>query len=635
MTLFQNMRITHKISALMVGLVLGFILIGVTYYIQVNLSENTRNIENQAFEYQRLLGQLESQSLQLQIATGGVSMAEGSEKIDQLYSGLSDTIAAIKALSLASTYMAEIKEITGLLNQHKTLSDSPIFTVSTQLSTQHSPELSPEQDSELGVETEVLTEVINPEIATVLTRIHTILNTLAAKSKTNLATISEEATEQAQITQAAVTGIIFIVAMMTAVGIYLLYKSIVFPLIHMQSVIRRINRGKTNARVKVLTQDELGDLGFAFNKLFDERINQLEQQSKENERLNNSIISLIRALGAIANKDLTVKVPVSSDITGTISDAVNLLTSETAQTLREVKDISHEVNDVSEHLQEQSQLVMQFADNERRHIIATSKALKVLSSAMNDVAQHSEEANASAAQAINNTRAARGTVNKTVSGIRAIRETISETEKRMKRLGDRSQEVSGVVNLINTIAERTHILALNASMHAASAGEAGKGFAVVADEVQRLAESARTSTEEISTMVNNMRVETADTATMMNTLISQVAEGSRMAEEAGQQMEATETTTEQLVETVKLIAEQAIQQADVANRVKDRSGIIRGFTDKTEKQLQEQRIFTDNLKQYADTLVKHVNVFSLPSDKQEATKDETKPAKATTLASVG
>ncbi len=140
-------------------------------------------------------------------------------------------------------------------------------------------------------------------------------------------------------------------------------------------------------------------------------------------------------------------------------------------------------------------------------------------------------------------------------------------------------------------------------------------------------------------MVNNMRVETADTATMMNTLISQVAEGSRMAEEAGQQMEATETTTEQLVETVKLIAEQAIQQADVANRVKDRSGIIRGFTDKTEKQLQEQRIFTDNLKKYAETLVKHVNVFSLPSDKQDATKDQAKDkanaTKTTTLASVG
>ncbi len=623
MTLFQNMRITHKISALMIGLVLGFILIGITYYIQVNLSESTRDVENQAYEYQRLLSQLESQSLQLQIATQHQPVKQENEGANRLYTELSNTISSIKTLTLASIQLTELKEINGLLNQHKALSDSPIVTITTK------------QDNELGIETEVLTEVINPEIATVLASIHSIIKTLEVESKANLATISENATEQAQITQAAVTGIIFIVAMATAVGIYLLYKSIVFPLIHMQSVIRRINRGKTNARVKVLTQDELGDLGFAFNKLFDERINQLEQQSKENERLNNSIISLIRALGAIANKDLTVKVPVSSDITGTISDAVNLLTSETAQTLKEVKDISHEVNDVSEHLQEQSQLVMQFADNERRHIVATSKALKVLSSAMNDVAQHSEEANASAAEAIDNTRSARGTVNKTVSGIRAIRETISETEKRMKRLGDRSQEVSGVVNLINTIAERTHILALNASMHAASAGEAGKGFAVVADEVQRLAESARTSTEEISTMVNNMRVETADTATMMNTLISQVAEGSRMAEEAGQQMEATETTTEQLVETVKLIAEQAIQQADVANRVKDRSGIIRGFTDKTEKQLQEQRVFTDNLKKYADTLVKHVNVFSLPSDNQEATKDEDHSTKTTTLASVG
>ena len=87
-----------------------------------------------------------------------------------------------------------------------------------------------------------------------------------------------------------------------------------------------------------------------------------------------------------------------------------------------------------------------------------------------------------------------GTVTDTVRDMESIRETIAETEKRIKRLGERSQEISGIVNLINTIAERTHVLALNASMQAAVAGEAGRGFAVVAEEVQRLAESSRNAT---------------------------------------------------------------------------------------------------------------------------------------------
>ncbi len=599
MTLLKNMRITHKISALMVGLVLGFILIGTTYYVQVSLSENARAIEKEAYRYQALLGELDSLTLRLQIRT---QVLTTQENISDLYNTIQNNTKTILAFDSIAIDKKSLNELTSLVDQHKAevarlrdLKDAPV-----------------EEEFHAFMTSEDLLD--NSSLSKIIMSMRNLIDTLGESSELYLATISEKAASQAQITQAAVTGIIFMVAMATAVGVYLLYKSIVFPLVHMQSVIRRINRGKSNARVKILSQDELGDLGVAFNKLFNERINQLEEQSKENDKLNNSIISLIQALGAIANKDLTVKVPVSSDITGTISDAVNLLTSETAQTLKEVKDISHKVNDVSNSLQEQSQIVMQFADNERRHIVATSKALTILANAMNEVATRSKQANTSAAQAIENTRAARGTVNKTVSSIRAIRETISETEKRMKRLGERSQEVSGIVNLINTIAERTHILALNASMHAASAGEAGKGFAVVADEVQRLAESARTSTEEISTMVNNMRVETADTAAVMNTLISQVAEGSRMAEDAEHQMADTEHTTEQLVKTVEIIATQAIQQADVANRVKERSAIIRGFTEKTEKQLQEQHSYTENLKLCSETLVQHVNVFSLPSD---------------------
>ena len=446
------------------------------------------------------------------------------------------------------------------------------------------------------------------------TLLQTQIDSLLEEAGQLLASRVESASDVNQIAQAAVTSIIFFVAMGTAIGIYLIYKSIVFPMAHMQNVISRINRGKTKARVKVLSNDELGDLGTAFNKLFDERIHQLETQSKENEKLNNSIISLIQALGAIAKKDLTIKVPVSSDITGTISDAVNLLTSETASTLFEVKGISTDVNNASETLQDQSEKVMQFAESGRMQIIATSKALRVLASAMNEVAEQSEKADQSATEAIDSTRTARKSVNETVDGIRAIRETISETEKRTKRLGDRSQEISGIVNLINTIAERTHILALNASMHAASAGEAGKGFAVVAEEVQRLAENARQSTDEIAAMVNNMRVETSDTVNIMNKLISQVADGSRLAEQAGKQMESTESATRELVTTVKQIATQAVQQASVANRVKDRATIIRNFTDKTEKQLKEQKTYTDNLRQYAETLVEQVNVFKLPQD---------------------
>ena len=185
----------------------------------------------------------------------------------------------------------------------------------------------------------------------------------------------------------------------------------------------------------------------------------------------------------------------------------------------------------------------------------TAQALASAAGAMNTISELARTCNTAAENAINTTHTALITVTSTVKGINSIRENIHETEKRIKRLGERSQEISRAVNLINSISERTHILALNASMHAASAGEAGRGFAVVADEVQRLAENARDATSQIATLVSNIQVETADTVGTMNKVITQVVEGTKLAEEAGVQMERTKDTTEELVESVREIAQ--------------------------------------------------------------------------------
>ncbi len=307
----------------------------------------------------------------------------------------------------------------------------------------------------------------------------------------------------------------------------------------------------------------------------------------------------------------------SADVTGTISDAVNLLTSETARTLHQVKGFSEKINSISDQLQAQSAVVLQVAEEERIQVAETVSALDQSAKTMTDIAKEARSANSIATSAIDFTQKAQQSVIQTVEGIQVIRGTISETEKRIKRLGDRSQEITSIVNLINTIAERTHILALNASMHAASAGEAGKGFAVVAEEVQRLAENARGATSEISAMVNNIRVETSDTVNIMNKLITQVAEGTKLAEDSGLRMHDTEAATRQLVNHVKSIAVNSMNQANMANRVRDRALLITESTEKTHGKLEEQRVQTDELKSYANSLVERVNVFTLPEFRTE------------------
>jgi methyl-accepting chemotaxis protein len=200
----------------------------------------------------------------------------------------------------------------------------------------------------------------------------------------------------------------------------------------------------------------------------------------------------------------------------------------------------------------------------------------------------------------------------TVSGITAIRDTIRETEKRIKRLGERSQEIGGVVNLINDIAERTHILALNASMHAASAGEAGRGFAVVANEVQKLAENSREATSKISALVNNIQVETADTVTTMNEAISQVVRGTDLAQQAGNEMRETRETTADLVQLVQRIAASSTSQSETSQRLVERAKQIQKSTEETYEQLQDQGNQTEQLVNLSDLLVASVGVFNLP-----------------------
>ncbi|MFA6904104.1 MAG: methyl-accepting chemotaxis protein [Gallionellaceae bacterium] len=380
-----------------------------------------------------------------------------------------------------------------------------------------------------------------------------------------------------------------------------------------QSTIAQISAGDYSARVNIKTNDELGVLSRAFNELLDSRVATLANAEKENNELNESVLSLLHAVAQLSRRDLTAKAPVSENVTGAVADAINLMAGETAKVMAEVNNISADVTKASMSVQTQADNMLTAAEQDREEVDRTANALQTAAQSMRSIANLAQECNSVADSAIKSTQLALNTVNSTVSGINSTRDVIRETEKRIKRLGDRSQEISGVVNLINVIAERTHILALNASMHAASAGEAGRGFAVVADEVQRLAENARQATQQISALVSNIQLETADTVSTMNSAIAQIVEGSRLAEQAGQQMQLTQQTTADLVASVKQIAVTSETQAAAGQDLMTRSEHIRQSSEKATAQLHEQASQTSNLMEYAKQLLAAVRVFKLPA----------------------
>lgn len=395
---------------------------------------------------------------------------------------------------------------------------------------------------------------------------------------------------------------------------WLFVRGIARPIRLLGDTVAEIGRGNFAARTRIRTGDELEAFGNAFNNLLDERLTQLESAERENEQLNNSVIGLLRATAELSRRDLKVRVPVTQDVTGPVADAINLMAAETAKVLSDVRRIAEQVESASHKVKRQADAVTDVASAERVEVEAALQELAAAAQTMNRIAETAQACNEISGRAMHTTQTALETVTTTVEGMGNIRETIHETEKRIKRLGQRSQEINVTVDIINNIAERTHVLALNAAMQAAAAGEAGRGFAVVAEEVQRLAESSRNATSQISTLVKNIQVDTADTMATMNKTITQVVQGSELAERAGAQMRATRETTEQLVHSVEQIAAHSTEQARVSEELRERGARIQRSTLDTSKELEEQAVQTNQLVQYSKQLLESVRLFKLPEE---------------------
>jgi twitching motility protein PilJ len=242
-----------------------------------------------------------------------------------------------------------------------------------------------------------------------------------------------------------------------------------------------------------------------------------------------------------------------------------------------------------------------------------------------DVARHSVEVAHKGGEA----------VRRTIDGMSAIRETIQETSKRIKRLGESSQEIGNIVELINDIAEQTNILALNASIQASMAGEAGRGFAVVADEVQRLAERSTNATKQIEVLVRTIQTDTNEAVISMERSTTDVVGGALLAENAGAALDEIEQVSNQIASLVQNISSSARQQAGSAADVTRRTTRLREIGDQTGKATTATAESISNLSQLATELRKTVEGFALPADMMQAsalTRTTTKAAATPPLA---
>ncbi len=391
-----------------------------------------------------------------------------------------------------------------------------------------------------------------------------------------------------------------------------IYRSIVDPMEKISKTVSAVTEGDFNTRSELKGLDEIAELGTALDQMLEDKVSSLVEAEEENEALNDSVVRLLEAVAALSERDLTIQVPVSKDVTGPVADAINLMVEETADVLTLVNRIANHLGHSCSLVHKQSVTVNDSAVAQKIVVEEVAKNLSDASRNLGVIAETARECDLIASETSTSTEKTASTVAGTLQSMNDIRESIQETGKRIKRLGDRSQEISSVVDIINTFAERTHVLALNASMQAAAAGDAGRGFAVVAEEVQRLAQSSRDATAQIADLVKNIQVDTNDTITTMDKTITTVVAGSSMAESAGRQMEDNRVNTQKLVAAVNKIAQDSQSQAKESLSMMEQADNMKISSIKTSEGMEEQMGQTQKMVGLAKHLLKSVRVFKLP-----------------------
>jgi len=336
-------------------------------------------------------------------------------------------------------------------------------------------------------------------------------------------------------------------------------------------------------------------------------------QSEQNDRNQQAILRLLDELGSLADGDLTVEATVTEDITGAIADSINYAIEQLRELVATINETAIMVDSAAKQTESTAVHMARAADNQNREISAASESIVSMAASIEEVSGNAERSSDVARHSVDVAHKGGEAVRRTIDGMNTIRETIQDTSKRIKRLGESSQEIVNIVELINDIAEQTNILALNASIQASMAGEAGRGFAVVADEVQRLAERSTNATRQIEVLVRTIQADTNEAVVSMERSTTDVVGGALLAENAGAALDEIEQVSNQIASLVQNISSSAREQASSAADVTRRTKKLQEISAQTGKATTATAAAISKLSELASQLRKTVAGFTLPS----------------------
>lgn len=348
----------------------------------------------------------------------------------------------------------------------------------------------------------------------------------------------------------------------------------------------------------------------ALRSQFDKsRVTRLQDEYDRNQ---NAILRLLDEIADLADGDLRSYATVSEDFTGAIADSINFAIDQLRDLVSRIHETSQEVARYTQDTQTITKQLASASDHQANEIAGASAAIYEIVSSIDQVSANASESAVVAERSVKIATNGAHVVNRSIEGMDTIREQIQETSKRIKRLGESSQEIGNIVSLINDIADQTNILALNAAIQASMAGEAGRGFAVVADEVQRLAERSASATKQIETLVKTIQTDTNEAVISMEHTTSEVVRGANLAKDAGVALDEIQSVSNSLAKLISNISNASKLQSSSASQIADTMNVVQEITTQTTTATFDTARSVSELATMAESLRESVSDFKLP-----------------------
>ena len=337
------------------------------------------------------------------------------------------------------------------------------------------------------------------------------------------------------------------------------------------------------------------------------------ETSVQNEQNQAAILQLLDELADLADGDLRVQATVTENFTGAIADSINFSIDQMRSMVSKINETSAEVSAAADQTRSSVSQLSEASQRQAKEIADVSEAVNEMAVSIDQVSCNAAESSSVAERSVDIASQGAVMVQNTIGGMDKIRGQIRETAKRIKRLGESSQEIGDIVSLINDIADQTNILSLNAAIQASMAGDAGKGFAVVADEVQRLAERSGAAAKQISALVKTIQSDTNEAVSSMEQTTAEVVQGTKLAQDAGVSLGEIESVSKSLAEIIENISDAARQQAASAGKISSTMKSIEEITSQTTEGTKLTATAVGNLADMTNELRSSVTGFKLPS----------------------